>query len=136
MPSLLIMLSATAIGSGTVLAFTIPLHHQQSLVDTLPHIHSNKNFLHERRSILKLHSSINSSSSSDNVSHDHHASSSTTTPSFEDLGLSSDLLSVTPRMNWNIPTPVQQLAIPAILFDMNENDESSSSLWCEAPTGR
>lgn len=125
------MLSATAIGSGTVLAFTIPLHHQQSLVDTLPHIHSNKN-LHERKSILKLHSSINSSSS-DNVSHDHHASSSTTTPSFENLGLSSDLLSVTQRMNWNIPTPVQQLAIPAILFDMNE---SSSSLWCEAPTGR
>jgi len=52
--------------------------------------------------------------------------------SFEDLGLSSELVEVTQRMNWYKPTPVQQLALPAILQEIsNEN----TALWCEGPTG-
>ena len=53
--------------------------------------------------------------------------------SFEDLGLSSELIEVTQRMNWYKPTPVQQLALPAILQEMS--DENTSALWCEGPTG-
>ena len=67
---------------------------------------------------------------------------------FESLGLSEDLIAVTQRMNWDSPTPVQRLAIPAILTmaRRNHNDSNSNyddedgtianSLWCEAPTGR
>ena len=67
---------------------------------------------------------------------------------FESLGLSEDLIAVTQRMNWDSPTPVQRLAIPAILAmaHRNPNDSNSNyddddgsianSLWCEAPTGR
>eukprot|EP00571_Detonula_confervacea_P004747 CAMPEP_0172313420 /NCGR_PEP_ID=MMETSP1058-20130122/20161_1 /TAXON_ID=83371 /ORGANISM="Detonula confervacea, Strain CCMP 353" /LENGTH=645 /DNA_ID=CAMNT_0013027065 /DNA_START=55 /DNA_END=1992 /DNA_ORIENTATION=+ len=63
-----------------------------------------------------------------------HASES----NFESLGLSGDLIDVARRMNWEVPTPVQQLSIPAIL-DMagtaSGSDDRSSSLWCEGPTG-
>jgi superfamily II DNA/RNA helicase len=66
---------------------------------------------------------------------------------FESLGLSDDLITVTQSMNWDSPTPVQQLSIPAILslatthqhnHDDNDDDNysSSNSLWCESPTGR
>lgn len=53
--------------------------------------------------------------------------------SFETLGLSNDLLEVTKRIGWEIPTPIQTLSIPAIL-EIDESD-ASKSLWCEAPTG-
>ncbi|KAL7498127.1 hypothetical protein ACHAWT_009651 [Skeletonema menzelii] len=53
--------------------------------------------------------------------------------SFEPLGLSNDLLEVTRRTGWEVPTPIQSLSIPAIL-EMDESD-TSKSLWCEAPTG-
>ncbi|KAL9189297.1 hypothetical protein ACHAXT_011787 [Thalassiosira profunda] len=36
-------------------------------------------------------------------------------------------------MNWRAPTPVQRLAVPAIL-DMADGD-GGASLWCEGPTG-
>lgn len=52
---------------------------------------------------------------------------------FELLGLSNDLLEVTRRTGWEIPTPIQSVSIPAIL-EMDESD-TSKSLWCEAPTG-
>ncbi len=69
--------------------------------------------------------------------------------SYESLGLSDDLITVTKSMNWDSPTPVQQLSIPAILTKMarqlhdvatdNDDDEDDvrcfDSLWCEATTG-
>ena len=59
--------------------------------------------------------------------------------SFESLGLSNDLIGVAERMNWEVPTPVQQLSIPAILNMADGGNGGSSegtSLWCEGPTGR
>jgi len=63
-------------------------------------------------------------------------SSTTGKESFESLGLSADLLEVTSKMGWHEPSPVQCLAIPAIL-EMEASGENSerNSLWCEAPTG-
>ena len=61
------------------------------------------------------------------------SSGSDSLESFEPLGLSNDLLEVTKRTGWEIPTPIQSLSIPAIL-EMDESD-TSKSLWCEAPTG-
>jgi len=46
--------------------------------------------------------------------------SSSGSASFEDLGLSSELVEVTQRMNWYKPTPVQQLALPAILQEISD----------------
>ena len=70
---------------------------------------------------------------------DDGTSTSTSTSTFESLGLSDDLVTVAQKMNWQIPTPVQQLSIPAILDMAGYNDYDggqSSSLWCEGPTGR
>lgn len=61
------------------------------------------------------------------------STSDSDTESFEPLGLSNDLLEVTRRTGWEVPTPIQSLSIPAIL-EMDESD-TSKSLWCEAPTG-
>ncbi len=61
------------------------------------------------------------------------SSDSDSLESFEPLGLSNDLLEVTKRTGWEVPTPIQSLSIPAIL-EMDESD-TSRSLWCEAPTG-
>eukprot|EP00581_Thalassiosira_minuscula_P027758 CAMPEP_0183751330 /NCGR_PEP_ID=MMETSP0739-20130205/1682_1 /TAXON_ID=385413 /ORGANISM="Thalassiosira miniscula, Strain CCMP1093" /LENGTH=691 /DNA_ID=CAMNT_0025987551 /DNA_START=60 /DNA_END=2135 /DNA_ORIENTATION=- len=76
-----------------------------------------------------------SSSSDDNV-----GGSSSISSSFESLGLSDDLIAVTQKMKWDVPTPVQQLSIPAILDmagdDGYDNEEDGgSSLWAEGPTG-
>jgi len=49
---------------------------------------------------------------------------------FDSLGLSSDIMTaVRSQPDWQIPTPVQALAIPQILSD------KSASIWCESPTG-
>lgn len=49
---------------------------------------------------------------------------------FESLGLSRDVLSaVFSQPTWDIPTPIQRLAIPQLL------DDDVTSVWCEAPTG-
>ena len=49
---------------------------------------------------------------------------------FESLGLSKKVLSsVHAQPSWDVPTPIQRLAIPRLL------DDSISSVWCEAPTG-
>jgi superfamily II DNA/RNA helicase len=63
--------------------------------------------------------------------------------SFEELGIDSAILpSIRAQPGWDVPTPVQQLAIPKLLLlDRTMIDESSSSssppdaFWCEAPTG-
>lgn len=48
---------------------------------------------------------------------------------FADLNLSDEILSaVRAQSHWQVPTPIQSLAIPQILA-------SDSSIWCEAPTG-
>ena len=52
---------------------------------------------------------------------------------FQSLGLTDEMFDITKRMDWNVPTAVQQLSIPAVL-DM-EHGNSASSLWCEGPTG-
>ena len=50
--------------------------------------------------------------------------------SFHSLGLSREVLSsVHNQPTWNVPTPIQQLAIPCLLKD------DTTSVWCEAPTG-
>lgn len=49
---------------------------------------------------------------------------------FESLGLSPDVLgSVRAQPAWEVPTPIQRLAIPRLLND------STPSVWCESPTG-
>ena len=87
--------------------------------------------------------------------HRLHATDGVSNISFESLGLSKDIRTVAQKMNWEFPTPVQQLSIPAILnmasaadydYDAAESSDgwsgengggsSSSSLWCEGPTGR
>jgi hypothetical protein len=83
------------------------------------------------------------------LSQQHQSSSDNDVSSsggFESLGLSDDLITVTQSMNWDSPTPVQQLSIPAILnmathqhnHESNNDDiyNTSNSLWCESPTGR
>jgi len=84
--------------------------------------------------------------------HRLHATDGVSNISFESLGLSKDIRTVAQKMNWEFPTPVQQLSIPAILnmasaadYDAAESSDgwsgedgggsSSSSLWCEGPTG-
>lgn len=48
---------------------------------------------------------------------------------FADLNLSDEILSaVRSQPRWQVPTPIQSLAVPQILA-------SDSSIWCEAPTG-
>ena len=47
--------------------------------------------------------------------------------SFGELGLCSELLSAAAAQGWEVPTPVQLRAIPAIL--------SGADCWAEAPTG-
>ena len=60
---------------------------------------------------------------------------------FASLGLTRQVLaSIRAQPDWIHPTPIQQLAIPAILAkqDTNNDDGSTSppaSFWCEAPTG-
>jgi hypothetical protein len=64
---------------------------------------------------------------------------------YEALGLSPSLTRSVSDMGWNVPTPIQRLAIPAIL-DMTspsrttdadgEEDVKRDSIWCEGPTGR
>lgn len=49
---------------------------------------------------------------------------------FESLGLSRNVLNaVYAQPGWNVPTPIQRLAIPQLLKD------DVASVWCEAPTG-
>lgn len=59
--------------------------------------------------------------------------------SFSELNLMQALQSSIELQGWEDPTPIQQLAIPAILnhFSSTSNDDASScsSLWAEAPTG-
>lgn len=59
--------------------------------------------------------------------------------SFSDLTLMDSLLESISMQGWVEPTPVQKLAIPAIInhfSDMNGNNDSSCcSIWAEAPTG-
>lgn len=52
---------------------------------------------------------------------------------FQSLGLTDEMFDITKRMDWNVPTAVQRLSIPAVL-EM-EHGNSASSLWCEGPTG-
>jgi len=50
--------------------------------------------------------------------------------SFQSLGLSREVLSsVHNQPAWEVPTPIQRLAIPLLL------DDDITSVWCEAPTG-
>lgn len=64
-----------------------------------------------------------------------HSSSATSQDndgdSFESLGLSREVLSSVWSQpgQWEVPTPIQRLAIPRLL------DDSTTSAWCEAPTG-
>lgn len=58
------------------------------------------------------------------------AASNSDIDSFASLGLSEDMLTVAQKMEWSVPTAVQQLSIPAIL-DMG----NSNSIWSEGPTG-
>ena len=54
--------------------------------------------------------------------------------SFEDLGLSPNVLSAVRANNyWEQPTPIQQLAIPALL--KSTSGETTAAAWCQAPTG-
>ena len=94
-------------GGGGVLAFTTPF--------------TSSNYLQR----TKL---CDGSQSMENISSISKSSSA----SFEDLGLSSELVEVTQRMNWYKPTPVQQLALPAILEEISDEN---TALWCEGPTG-
>lgn len=50
---------------------------------------------------------------------------------FESLGLSREVLSSiwSQPGRWEVPTPIQRLAIPRLL------DDSTTCAWCEAPTG-
>ena len=82
---------------GAVLAFTTPF--SSSLRHTSTYFQRTKLF--------------DGSQSENDIS-----SSSRSSTSFEDLGLSSELIEVTQRMNWYKPTPVQQIALPAILQDI------------------
>lgn len=51
-------------------------------------------------------------------------------PTFGSLGLTEDVLSaVHAQPGWEVPTPIQEIAVPQILQD------KSNSFWCEAPTG-
>jgi superfamily II DNA/RNA helicase len=64
------------------------------------------------------------------------ANDGTERTSFQDLGLTNDIVGVTERMGWDIPTPVQQLSIPSILEMTGAGrNNDNNSLWCEAPTG-
>jgi len=58
---------------------------------------------------------------------------------FSGLNLIEPLLESVSSQGWATPTPIQQLAIPAILnfgeTAASRNDKTSCSLWGEAPTG-
>ena len=45
-----------------------------------------------------------------------HPSMESPSPSFEPLGLSASLLATLAGLNYTQPTPIQQQAIPAVLF--------------------
>lgn len=100
-----LVFSAAAGASRPILAFTTP-----------PSIQHHQSIIHQRKC------------DGDNNLY----STSPASSSFEELGLSPDILSIADRMNWDTPTPVQQLSIPAILNDLTDE---STSLWCEGPTG-
>jgi superfamily II DNA/RNA helicase len=52
-------------------------------------------------------------------------------PSFSELGIHPSILNtIWSRSDWEIPTPVQQLAIPRLL-----DQGTTDAFWCEAPTG-
>ena len=63
---------------------------------------------------------------------------------FDALGLADDLVAAARRMRWEVPTPVQRLAVPAILdaaaggggHGSGSGPDGGASLWCEGPTGR
>ena len=95
------------IGSGRgggVLAFTTPF--SSSSLHTSTYFQRTKLF--------------DGSQSVDNIS-------SSGSASFEDLGLSSELVEVTQRMNWYKPTPVQQIALPAILEELSDENTALES---------
>ena len=105
-----LILSVVVIGSGgggSVLAFTT--------------LSSSSHTSHFQRTKL-----------CDGSQSENDISSSSSSASFEDLGLSSELIEVTQRMNWYKPTPVQQLALPAILQEISDEN---TALWAEGPTG-
>ena len=65
---------------------------------------------------------------------------------FNSLGLSPKLLTTIESQGWEVPTPIQSLAIPAILnlkaknsdsmeYDGDDKKAKNNSLWAEAPTG-
>ena len=95
-------------GGGAVLAFTTPF--------SPPSLRTSTYF--QRTKLFDGSQSENDISSS----------SSSSSASFEDLGLSSELIEVTQRMNWYKPTPVQQLALPAILQDISDENTALESL--------
>eukprot|EP00555_Chaetoceros_dichaeta_P002713 CAMPEP_0198250790 /NCGR_PEP_ID=MMETSP1447-20131203/1835_1 /TAXON_ID=420782 /ORGANISM="Chaetoceros dichaeta, Strain CCMP1751" /LENGTH=287 /DNA_ID=CAMNT_0043935669 /DNA_START=295 /DNA_END=1154 /DNA_ORIENTATION=- len=72
---------------------------------------------------------------------DYSSPSSASAASFDTLGLEPRLLSSIESQGWDDPTPIQQMAIPAMLGyatnDENETNDSDGwrSLWAEAPTG-
>ena len=69
------------------------------------------------------------SSSAEPAAEENH-SASIIPPSFDDLGLSSRVLSaVHSQQQWEIPTDIQRLAIPQLLAN------NKRSVWCQAPTG-
>ena len=61
-------------------------------------------------------------------------------PSFDELGLNPDLLRAVRDRGWEVPTPAQRLAVPAVLAlgdgrRRRLGDEPYHSVWTEAPTG-
>jgi len=86
---------------------------------------------------------------------DAEASSSSSYAGFESLGLNADLLRSARACGWDVPTPIQRLAVKPILdlafgkrgggggsddeseseSESDDEDESYDSIWCEAPTG-
>ena len=126
-----LMLAATS-----AFAFTPPSHSSLSL----PSQRNFGSFFHEATSTSSPYST-----STCRRHQQRYATASSedgtgsSTSSFELLGLSDDLITAAQKMNWEVPTPVQQLSIPAILNmanDSSEVDGVGSSLWCEGPTGR
>ena len=54
--------------------------------------------------------------------------------SFDELGIMPQLLASIESQQWDDPTPIQRLTIPAILNEFKA-DSDNCSLWAEAPTG-
>jgi len=109
----------------------------QSHTEAFPHIsrdhqrlaHSRP-FFHTTRGTCNrnIHLAMNPDSSKEN------GSDSTSSPTFDQLGLSPLLLDIVKNQGWKEPTPIQRISIKPII-QLGTDRSEHNSIWAEAPTG-